>query len=154
LPALDPNPDSNQEIVMTDDNPAMIAARASWSAVQRKAKDEWLDLMTEDVLFQDPIGVSPLDATGKGHVGKQAVSAFWDKTMAPATISIEVHRSFTAGQESAHLMTLTTDLPGGTRSIVTGIFTYLVDDEGKLAALRGYWDMADMKFEQSEDAAG
>ena len=70
--------------------------------------------------------------------------------MAHATISIEVHRSFTAGQESAHLMTLTTDLPGGTRSIVTGIFTYLVNDEGKLAALRGYWDMSDMRFEKSE----
>ncbi len=136
---------------MNEESPAMVAARASWSAVQRKAKEEWLGLMADDVVFQDPIGVSPLDSTGKGHVGKQAVSDFWDKTMAPATISIEVHRSFTAGAESAHLMTLTTVLPGGTRSIVTGIFTYRVNDDGKLAALRGYWDMADMKFEQSED---
>ena len=135
---------------MNEESPAMAASRASWSAVQRKDKEGWLALMTDDVLFQDPIGVSPLDATGKGHVGKAAVSEFWDKTMAPATISIEVHRSFTAGLEAAHLMTLTTELPGGVRSVVTGIFTYLVNDEGKLAALRGYWDMADMSFEQPE----
>ena len=132
---------------MNEENPAMIAARASWSAVQRKAKDDWLAIMADDVLFQDPIGVSPLDSTGKGRVGKQAVSDFWDKTMAPSTISIEVHRSFSAGLESAHLMTLTTELPGGVKSIVTGIFTYRVNDDGKLAELRGYWDMADMKFE-------
>ncbi len=132
---------------MNEENPAMIAARASWSAVQRKAKDDWLAIMADDVLFQDPIGVSPLDSTGKGHVGKQAVSDFWDKTMAPSAISIEVHRSFAAGLESAHLMTLTTELPGGVKSTVTGIFTYRVNEDGKLAELRGYWDMADMKFE-------
>ena len=135
---------------MNEENLAMVAARASWSAVQRKDKEGWLALMTDDVLFHDPIGVSPLDATGKGHVGKQAVSAFWDKTMAPATIAIEVHRSFTAGLEAAHLMTLTTELPGDVRSIVTGIFTYRVNEDGKLAALRGYWDMDDMSFEQPE----
>ena len=60
-------------------------------------------------------------------------------------------RAMPGGQESAHLMTLTTDLPGGTRSVVTGIFTYRVNDDGKLAALRGYWDMADMTFEQAGD---
>lgn len=135
---------------MNEENPAMIAARASWSAVQRKAKQDWLAIMADDVVFQDPIGVSPLDSSGKGHIGKQAVSAFWDKTMAPTEISIEVHRSFCAGLESAHLMTLTTVLPGGARSIVTGIFTYRVNPDGKLAALRGYWEMADMKFETPE----
>ena len=132
---------------MNEENPAMVAVRASWSAVQRKAKDDWLAIMADDVLFQDPIGVSPLDSTGKGRVGKQAVSDFWDKTMAPSVISIEVHRSFTAGLESAHLMTLTTELPGGVKSTVTGIFTYRVNEDGKLAELRGYWDMEDMKFE-------
>ena len=137
---------------MNEESLAMIAARASWSAVQRKAKEEWLAIMADDVVFQDPIGVSPLDSTGKGHVGKQAVSAFWDKIMAPSTISIEVHRSFTAGMECAHLMTLSTELPGGAKSIVTGIFTYRVNDDGKLAALRGYWDMADMNFEQPESS--
>ena len=133
---------------MNEENPAMVAARASWSAVQRKAKEEWLALMADDVLFQDPIGVSPLDSTGKGHVGKQAISAFWDKNMAPATIRIDPHQSYAAGLESAHVMTLTTSFENGARSIVTGIFTYRVNDEGKLTNLRGYWQLADMIFEK------
>jgi ketosteroid isomerase-like protein len=124
----------------------MIAARGSWSAVQRKAKEEWLALMADDVCIEDPIGVSPLDPIGKGHCGKQAVRAFWERTIAPNQIRIEVARSFCAGQESAHLMTLTMTNPNGASAVVTGIFSYRVNDAGKLVALRGWWQMSDMKL--------
>jgi ketosteroid isomerase-like protein len=130
---------------MADDHPAMRAARASWSAVRRKAKEEWLDLMADDVCIEDPIGVSPLDPLGKGQSGKAAVRAFWDRNIAPAQIRIDVARSFCAGMESAHLLTLTTTVPNGASAEVTGIFTYRVNEAGKLAALRGYWQMSDMK---------
>ena len=133
---------------MAEELPGMLAARKSWDCVQRKDKRAWLDLMAEDIVFEDPIGVSPLDPEGKGHVGKQAISAFWDKNMAPATIGIETHQSYAAGFESAHVMTLTTSFENGARSIVTGIFTYRVNDEGKLTSLRGYWQLADMIFEK------
>jgi steroid delta-isomerase len=123
----------------------MVAARGSWSAVQRKAKEEWIALMADDVCIEDPIGVSPLDPIGKGHCGKEAVRAFWERTIAPNQIRIEVARSHCAGLESAHLMTLTTTFPNGGRAVVTGIFTYRVDEAGKLAALRGYWQMSDMQ---------
>jgi hypothetical protein len=101
--------------------------------------------MAEDVCIEDPIGVSPLDPIGKGHCGKAAVRAFWDRSIAPARIRIEVARSFCAGMESAHLMTLTTAFPNGASAVVTGIFTYRVNEAGKLAALRGYWRMSDLK---------
>ena len=130
---------------MSDEHPAMRAARGSWSAVQRKAREEWLALMADDVCIEDPIGVSPLDPIGKGHCGKQAVRAFWERTIAPNRIRIDVARSFCAGQESAHLMTLTTTFPNGAGAIVTGIFTYRVNEAGKLAALRGYWQMSDLR---------
>jgi len=129
-------------------HPALRAARASWDAVQRKAKQDWLDLMADEIVFEDPIGVSALDPTGKGHRGKAAVSAFWDRTMANSIIRIEPHESFAAGNESAHVMTLRTTLPGGTVTIVHGIFTYRVDDAGKLTNLRGYWQMDQMKVEK------
>jgi hypothetical protein len=29
--------------------------------------------------------------------------------------------------------------------VVTGIFTYRVNESGKLVALRGYWQMSEMK---------
>ena len=128
---------------MADDNPAMIAARNSWSAVQRKAKEEWLALMAEDVVIEDPIGVSPLDPVGKGHQGLEAVRAFWDQNIAPTTVAIETHRSFSAGLESAHIMTLTTTFPNGGSMIVNGIFTYRVNEAGKLVSLRGYWELAE-----------
>jgi ketosteroid isomerase-like protein len=131
---------------MSEEHPAMIAARASWSAVQRKAKEEWLALMADDVCIEDPIGVSPLDPIGKGHCGKQAVRAFWERTIAPNQIRIEVAHSFCAGQESAHLMTLTMTSPNGASAVVTGIFSYRVNDAGKLVALRGWWQMSDMKL--------
>ena len=60
---------------MNEESAAMVAARASWSAVQRKAKEEWLSIMADDVVFQDPIGVPPLDSTGKGHVGHLSTEA-------------------------------------------------------------------------------
>ena len=131
---------------MSEEHPAMIAARGSWSAVARKAREEWLALMADDVCIEDPIGVSPLDPVGKGHCGKQAVRAFWERTIAPNQIRIEVARSFCAGQESAHLMTLTTTFPNGASAVVTGIFSYRVNDAGKLVALRGTWQMSDLKL--------
>jgi len=131
---------------MSEEHPAMAAARGSWSAVQRKEKEEWLALMADDVCIEDPIGVSPLDPIGKGHCGKQAVRAFWERTIAPNRILIDVARSFCAGQESAHLMTLTTTFPNGGSAEVTGIFSYRVNEAGKLVALRGFWQMSDMKL--------
>ena len=130
---------------MSKEHPAMIAARGSWSAVQRKAREEWLALMADDVCIEDPIGVSPLDPVGKGHCGKEAVRAFWERSIAPNQIRIEVAHSWCAGLESAHLMTLTTTFPNGGSAVVTGIFTYRVNEAGKLAALRGYWQLSDMK---------
>lgn len=132
---------------MADDNPAMIAARNSWSAVQRKAKEDWLALMADEVVIEDPIGVSPLDPVGKGHCGLDAVRAFWDKNIAPSSVAIETHSSFSAGLESAHIMTLTTTFPNGGKMVVNGIFTYRVNEAGKLVSLRGYWELADAVVE-------
>lgn len=128
---------------MSDTAPAMLAARRSWSAVQRKAKEEWLALMADDVCIEDPIGVSPLDPLGKGHCGREAVSAFWERHIAPTAIHIEAQRSFAAGQESAHLLTLTTTFPNGGSMRVQGIFTYRVNDLGQLVSLRGFWQLGD-----------
>lgn len=127
---------------MGAEHPAMVAARSSWSCVQRRAKEEWLELMAEDVVIEDPIGVSPLDPAGQGLRGKPAARAFWDRNVAATeSIAIEAHESFAAGSESAHVLTLTTRFPNGVRMTVHGIFTYAVDGAGKLRALRGYWQL-------------
>lgn len=135
---------------MNEDHPAMIAARNSWRCVQAKDKEGWLALMSDDVRMEDPIGVAPTNPTGKGLCGKQEVSEFYDKNMAAATIRIETEMSRAAGSESAHVMTLSTTFGNGVTSVVKGLFTYRVDEEGLITNLRGYWSMDDMEFQQPE----
>ena len=42
---------------------------------------------------------------------------------------------------------ITTTLPDGSRSVVEGVYTYRVDDEGHLVALRAFWEFDNMTFE-------
>jgi steroid delta-isomerase len=134
---------------MSEELPAMIAARNSWAAVQAKDKERWLSLMADDICFEDPIGVAPpTNPDGKGVHGKAALAKFWETNMAPATIRIETHESFAAGNESAHRLTLTTSFENGMTMIVNGIFTYRVNEDAKLTNLRGYWSLAESQIEQ------
>ncbi len=133
----------------SDQHPAIAAARASWRCVERKDKQGWLDLMADDICIEDPIGQAPTNPTGQGVQGKEAVAAFFDQNIAPSEIRIEAHESYAAGLESAHLMTVTARLPGGLTSRVRAIFTYRVNEQGKLTNLRGYWTLDQMTFEQA-----
>ena len=131
---------------MNRSNKALVASRSSWHCVHNKLREEWLELMADNVVIEDPIGVSPLDPVGKGHCGKEAVGRFWDKNIQPNTIQIEPKVSYTAGEEVAHLLTLTTTFAGGSQVQVEGVFTYAVNDEGKIEAIRGYWEMSDIQM--------
>ena len=133
---------------MSEIHPALAAAQESWRCVQSHDKNGWLDLMADDVCIEDPIGEAATNPTGKGIRGKAEVSEFYDKFIGPATMVIETHESRAAGNESAHVMTLNTTLANGVTTRVRGIFTYRLNDEGKLTNLRGYWTMADMVIEQ------
>lgn len=135
---------------MSDESPSMIAARASWRCVQAHDKQGWLDLMADDVRIEDPIGVAPTNPTGQGLHGKEEVAAFYEANIAPATLRIETEESWDAGLESAHVLKLETTFPNGVVSRVRGVFTYRVDDAGKLTNLRGYWNMGMMQFEQPD----
>ena len=133
---------------MDENNPALVAARSSWGCVRAKDKQGWLDLMDEEIRIEDPIGVAPTNPTGEGIHGKQAVAGFWEQHIGPNIIRIETHESFAVPGESAHVMTLTTTLSNGVTTIVHGIFTYRVNDAGKLTNLRGYWTLDDIEIEQ------
>lgn len=135
---------------MSEETPAMRAARESWRCVQAHDKEGWLALMADDVVVEDPIGVGPTNPTGKGLHGRRALEAFWDRHIAPSTIRIETHESHAAANESAHVLTLTTTLEGGVVSRVRGIFTYRVNDEGRLTSLRGYWSLAGMEIRRPD----
>jgi hypothetical protein len=130
-----------------DEHPARRAALLSREYVRNHDREGWLGLFAEDAIIEDPIGVSIIDPAGEGHRGAAAREAFWDNFIAPATIDIEIHHSYAAGNEVANRITIITEFPAGEGKVlikrVTGIFTYHVDTTGKLLSLRGYWETDD-----------
>lgn len=137
-----------------DDHPARRAALLSREYVQTKNREAWLDLYADDAIIEDPIGISHIDPEGKGHRGKAAREAFWDNFIAPADIRIDIKESYAAGNEVANHVELTITIPAAEEKAlqqkVFGIFTYTVDEKGKLLSLRGFWETEDPKNSLTE----
>ena len=117
-------------------------ARRSQAAVAAKDRSAWLGLFAYDAVVQDPIGPSPLDPSGAGHRGAAAIAAFYDTVIATAEqITFEIEHSYLCGDEVADVGVIRTVLPGGRQvAVVHGVFTYRSNGDGKLAALRAYWE--------------
>jgi hypothetical protein len=103
-------------------------------------KEAWLDLFADDAIVEDPIGPSHFDPEGKGHRGRDEISAFWDKAIAPNKLEFNFADTFQCGNEEANVgsIVITTR---GYQVTTEGVFTYRVNDEGKLVALRAYWEV-------------
>src|SRR5918996_1408386 len=124
-----------------DDHPARVASRKSMETVARRAKDEWLDLYTEDAVVEDPVGPSPFDPEGKGHRGRDRMAAFWDGTIATTErLDFEINESYVAGNEVANVGNITAHLPGGVKLQTFGVYVYRVDPDGRINSLRSYWE--------------
>ncbi|WP_216898213.1 nuclear transport factor 2 family protein [Nocardia alni] len=124
----------------TTDHPARIAGRASQDAVRARDKAAWLDLFAADGIVEDPIGPSVFSPDGSGHRGREAISAFWDKAIAPTeSIEFVFGDSFACGSEIAFTGLIRTRI-GGQVIDAEGVFTYRVDAAGKIAALRAFWE--------------
>lgn len=126
----------------TDEHPARAAARRSMEAVHRKDREAWLDNFAADAVVEDPIGKSVFDPEGRGHRGREAIAAFWERWIEPNRVLFAVRESYAAGDEIANVGSVTTVLPGGAAIVVQGVFTYRVDAAGKVLALRAYWEPA------------
>jgi ketosteroid isomerase-like protein len=127
---------------MSAEHPARAASQRSMEIVQAKgdgAKERWLALFADDASIEDPIGRSPLDPEGRGHRGKEAIAAFWDNAIASVDLKFDIERSYACGNEVANVGTITTRV-GGMTNVVEGVFTYRIDDAGKITALRAYWE--------------
>jgi ketosteroid isomerase-like protein len=117
-------------------------ARRSQAAVAAKDRSAWLALFANDAVVQDPIGPSPLDPGGAGHRGAAAIAAFYDTVIATAErITFEIESSYLCGDEVADVGVIRTMLPGGRQvAVVRGVYTYRSNGDGKLAALRAFWE--------------
>ena len=122
--------------------PARRASQRSYSAVARKAKDEWLTLFADDAVIEDPVGPSFFDPEGKGHHGKEAISAFWDMAIAPVLeFKFTIRDSFANGNACANVGTFSTVLDGGTQADTELIAVYRVDDEGRITSMAAHWEV-------------
>lgn len=120
--------------------PVTLAGQRSRAAAVARDKDAWLALFADDAIVQDPIGPSHFDPEGKGHRGKEAIAAFFDKAIAPSQLEFHFDKTYVCGDEEANVGHIEI-VANGYRVTAEGVFTYRVDPEGKIAALRAYWEL-------------
>lgn len=133
-----------------DISPALKASQSSWACVQSHDRDGWLALMADDVVIEDPIGKAITNADGLGVRGKEAVAQFYDANIAQNNLTITCEETFPSSSphEVAHILVLDSKFDGGFGSTVRGVFTYRTDSDGRIANMRGYWNMDMMTFSQ------
>ncbi|WP_020666379.1 nuclear transport factor 2 family protein [Amycolatopsis nigrescens] len=120
---------------------ARVAAWRSMNAVTNGEKDEWLALFAPDAVVEDPVGPSMFDETGKGHHGREGISAFWDLTIGQVQrFEFTIRDSHAAGDEVANVGTITTYLPGNYRVDTDGVFVYRVREDGLVVSMRAFWE--------------
>lgn len=117
------------------------------AAVEAGDRDGWLALFADDAVVEDPIGPSPLSPDGEGRRGKDAIAAFWDDVISSGRVGFDIRESYACGDECANVGRITTTFPDGGRSLVEGVYTYRVDADGRIAALRAFWEFDAMTFE-------
>jgi steroid Delta-isomerase len=121
-------------------HPAQFASAMSRRNVMGKKRAAWIDLFADDAVVQDPVGVSPLDPSGGGHRGKEAIGRFWDMVIAPGNVDMIVRESYPAGDECANVVTIVNRMPGGIEISTETVICYRVDARGKIVSLKAYWE--------------
>ena len=135
-------------------NRAQQAGAESLAAVRAKDKAAWLALFAEDAVIQDPVGVSPLDPSGLGHCGKDAIGRFWDAVIAPGQLETKIRESYPAGDECANVATFVNRLPNGLEIATDLVVVYRVDARGRIASLKAYWEYAKIAAQLEKLLAG
>jgi steroid delta-isomerase len=120
--------------------PVHLAGKRSREAAVARDKEAWLALFADDAIVEDPIGPSHFDPEGKGHRGKEAIAAFFDMAIAPSQLEFHFVDTFQCGNEEANVGSIVI-VAQGYRVVAEGVFTYRVNDEGKIVALRAYWEL-------------
>ncbi len=129
-----------------DDRSARAASLRSRAAVHARDREGWLALFAPDAVVQDPVGPSMLDETGEGHHGIEAITRFWDTIVAANPVHIDLRASHAGGNEVANVMTITTTFPDGSSAQADLVVIYKVNDDGRIASLRAFWEVDQMRF--------
>jgi hypothetical protein len=124
-------------------HPARDMAIRSIRCVEKKDRAGWLAMWAEDGVIQDPVGRSPLDPDGLGHRGIEAITAFYDRVIAPSELRFCIRQTFACGDECANVGTITTRTGNGAVSRTELVMVYRVNEAGQLVSLRAFWEFED-----------
>mmetsp|Transcript_5722 Transcript_5722/g.6551 ORF Transcript_5722/g.6551 Transcript_5722/m.6551 type:complete len:146 (+) Transcript_5722:271-708(+) len=128
---------------------AATASQNSMKWVMRKEKSKWLSLFAADACIEDPVGISPLDETGEGHKGKEAIEKFWDNNIAPNEFVFNIIESISpqGSWEVCNIGQIITRIPMvRATSVTNGVFIYKVNKEGRISSLRAFYDFKTMMY--------
>lgn len=121
-----------------------LAVRANLSSIKHameKNREAWLALYRDDAVICDPVGVSPLDPEGNGHLGKQAIAAFYDNVIAYAQFTMTPGTHLISGDYACAVpMKVVNELGEGVTTEVDLIGVYHVDPDGLIKSMHAYWD--------------
>ena len=127
-------------------HPAAKANLNSVTLAMKGDKEGWLALYAADAVVQDPVSVSPFDATGEGHKGKAAITKFCDMVIGPSRLTINVHKRIPSGAKACAVhQTITNDLGKGRKTEVEMIAIYEVNDAGKITRMSAFWNWDEMQ---------
>jgi ketosteroid isomerase-like protein len=116
-------------------------ADASMRAAVAGDRAAWLALYADDALVEDPVGPSIWDAEGKGHRGKQAIAAFWDKAIGPnRSLQFKVRERYAGADEVASVVTVSTALPDGQKIEFGMVTIHRSNAQGLIQSLRTFWN--------------
>ncbi len=122
------------------DSPVHLAGKRSREAAVARDKEAWLAVFADDAVVEDPIGPSHFDPEGKGHRGKAAIAKFYDMAIAPSELTFNFTKTYQCGDEEANVGNIVIR-SSGYEVVAEGVFTYRVNDEGQMVALRAYWEL-------------
>ena len=128
---------------MNENNVAYQMSLKSREFLNTRDKEGWLGMWAEDAIIEDPIGPTVLDPDGQGHSTPEEREAFYDRNIANADIEYIIHDTYTSHLECANIVTLNVLMNIGGKKYsqqVNGVFCYACNEQGKLTALRGYWE--------------
>jgi hypothetical protein len=134
-------------------HPAQRAAALSARYASERSRDAWLNLYAEDAVIEDPVGVSPLDPSGRGHRGRDALARFYDQVIGPGRMIYVIRESYPCGDECANVWSLTNALPGDVLVTVDLVSIYRINAAGKLLSMRAFWSYAQVE-QQLKQALG
>ena len=123
---------------MASPEQVQAAVESYVAAYQTNDRDAFLDVFATDGVIVDPVGTPP-------HAGREARGAFWDTVhQLTERMTFDVKDVVVCGSEAAMVFGIHAST-GDAGIVLDAVDIFEVDDDGKIASMRAYWDMGRAK---------